>query len=136
MDFVLEIGKFFSSAFPLHFEGHVVKGINLIYFVSYSDSDSDCQGDLRCAQRSSSNGLEDVIGCDFPGSDRYPIWDFCFPVQTVSTGVINYVGECGTENYLCSRCEGDCDVSNCCLPSSIVFYQEKTHFFICFFFIV
>lgn len=79
----------------------------------FSDRDSDCEGALRCGQRSSSaNGLDSVIGCDFQGSDRYSSEDFCFSVQSVAEGVINYIGECGTESYLCSRCEGDCDVSN------------------------
>ena len=28
--------------------------------------------------------------------------------------VVNYVGECGTEGYLCGLCEGDCDGDSTC----------------------
>lgn len=84
-----------------------------LWFHFHSDNDSDCEGSMRCAQRSNADGLEHVIGCDFPGIERYPTDDFCFSVQTVADGVINYVGECGGGNYLCSHCEGDCDVSCC-----------------------
>jgi hypothetical protein len=76
--------------------------------------DNDCKGSLRCANR---NGLEDVPGCrwsDSSGLDsllRGP--NFCFE-PTHAPGVVNYVGECYRETYLCGECEGDCiDDSHC-----------------------
>ena len=44
------------------------------------DRDEDCAGDLRCAQRSSFSGLEDVPGCSWAeGSDsiRFDNDDYC-----------------------------------------------------------
>ena len=42
------------------------------------DFDSDCAGDLRCAERSTNNnGLENVPGCSWSDNNRYPGWDFC-----------------------------------------------------------
>ena len=73
------------------------------------DSDNDCDGSMRCAQRSTADGSENVPACDFADGNRYATDDFCFSVQTVAEGVINYVGECGAEGYTCSHCEGDCD---------------------------
>ena len=34
------------------------------------DNDDDCAGDLRCAQRSKTTGVENVPGCDWNGSSR------------------------------------------------------------------
>jgi len=78
------------------------------------DQDSDCDGALRCTDR----GAGDVVpGCDF-GNDPEDLQsgtsDYCFLPQNVPAGVINYVGECGDEGYLCKRCEGDCDSSSDC----------------------
>jgi len=81
------------------------------------DYDSDCAGDLRCAQRSKFNGVENVPGCAWAdGSDliRNENDDYCFQ-PTQENGVINYVGECGAGNgYLCGLCEGDCDTDADC----------------------
>lgn len=35
-------------------------------------------------------------------------------LPTSQSGVINYVGECGSESYLCGMCEGDCDNDENC----------------------
>ena len=35
-------------------------------------------------------------------------------LPTSENNVINYVGECGSENYLCGACEGDCDSDSDC----------------------
>lgn len=57
-------------------------------------------------------------GCTFPTNDRKVASDFCFsPIKL--PGVINYVGECGTENYQCGICEGDCDSDSDCEPGLI-----------------
>ena len=29
-------------------------------------------------------------------------------------GIVNYVGECDSDSYLCKECEGDCDVDSDC----------------------
>ena len=39
-------------------------------------------------------------------------------------GIVNYVGECGTENYLCGKCEGDCDDDNDCMNGLICFQRS------------
>ncbi len=41
------------------------------------DSDSDCAGDLRCAQRGESTGLEIVPGCSWGDADRFTDDDYC-----------------------------------------------------------
>ncbi len=33
---------------------------------------------------------------------------------TSQPGIVNYVGECGVEDYLCGECEGDCDSDSDC----------------------
>mmetsp|Transcript_17430 Transcript_17430/g.26044 ORF Transcript_17430/g.26044 Transcript_17430/m.26044 type:complete len:855 (-) Transcript_17430:362-2926(-) len=80
------------------------------------DSDSDCAGDLRCAQRRSSGGEELVPGCVWgPNSDslRFDDSDYCFlPIS--QPGIMNYVGECSSGSYLCGLCEGDCDSDSSC----------------------
>ncbi len=35
-------------------------------------------------------------------------------LPTSQSGVINYIGECGSESYLCGMCEGDCDNDENC----------------------
>ena len=35
-------------------------------------------------------------------------------MPSTETGIVNYVGECGEENYLCKECEGDCDSNKDC----------------------
>ena len=37
---------------------------------------------------------------------------------------MNYIGECGTENYKCGRCEGDCDSDNDCQTGLICFKRS------------
>jgi len=82
------------------------------------DKDSDCAGDLRCAQRggNASTGNVHVPGCVWgPDSDslRLSDDDFCFmPIS--QPGVINYVGECSSTSYLCGLCESDCDSDSDC----------------------
>ena len=39
-------------------------------------------------------------------------------------GIVNYVGECGEENYHCGRCEGDCDSDSDCLNGLICFERS------------
>ena len=39
-------------------------------------------------------------------------------------GVVNYVGECGTEGYLCKRCEGDCDSDSDCANGLKCFQRD------------
>jgi hypothetical protein len=73
---------------------------------------------MRCAQRSNANGLETVPGCSF-SSDLYSGKDFCFQVQNVPTGFINYVGECDPTTFLCLECEGDCDDDEDCAGNLI-----------------
>ena len=42
------------------------------------DSDNDCEGELRCTQRSGSSGLVNVPGCSWNGaSKQYTSTDFC-----------------------------------------------------------
>lgn len=41
-----------------------------------------------------------------------------------SSGVVNYVGECGYENYKCGRCEGDCDSDSDCQSGLICFQRS------------
>ena len=44
------------------------------------DSDSDCNGDLRCAQRSKLTGVENVPGCAWgadPDGRRFDNDDYC-----------------------------------------------------------
>jgi hypothetical protein len=80
------------------------------------DSDNDCVGDLRCNQRKTKTGLENVPGCVW-GADsddqRLDDNDFCF-MPTSEPGVINYVGECNSDGYLCGQCEGNCDGDSSC----------------------
>jgi len=81
------------------------------------DKDSDCLGELRCAQRRRWDGLEEVPGCSFLSGDPFKTTDndFCFEPQIVDAGVANYIGECGTDNgYLCGECEGHCSTSYDC----------------------
>lgn len=83
------------------------------------DSDDDCDGNLRCADR---DGGELVPGCphgeytdDYYDYDYYleDDTDYCFlPVD--APGTVNYVGECGDYDYLCKMCEGDCDSDSDC----------------------
>lgn len=82
------------------------------------DEDSDCEGSLRCVQRSRTDGKERVPGCRWGrGSEARSIRktdnDFCFQPKTIP-GKINYVGECSAEGYLCKECEGDCDTDDDC----------------------
>ena len=35
-------------------------------------------------------------------------------LPTFRPGVVSYVGECGNEDYLCNKCEGDCDSDDDC----------------------
>lgn len=63
-------------------------------------------------------------GCTFPTNDREVTSDFCFLPKTLS-GVVNYVGECGTENYLCGICEGDCDSDSDCEPGLICRHRSE-----------
>ncbi len=37
---------------------------------------------------------------------------------------MNYVGECGAENYKCGRCEGDCDYDSDCEDGLICFRRD------------
>mmetsp|Transcript_25104 Transcript_25104/g.30909 ORF Transcript_25104/g.30909 Transcript_25104/m.30909 type:complete len:690 (+) Transcript_25104:87-2156(+) len=82
------------------------------------DSDSDCEGDARCAQRRSSYyaGFENVPGCAWGANSdtiRFDDDDYCFlPIS--QPGVINYVGECDGSSYKCGLCEGDCDSDSDC----------------------
>ncbi len=41
------------------------------------DSDSDCAGDLRCAQRWETTGVENVPGCSWGNADRNTNDDYC-----------------------------------------------------------
>jgi hypothetical protein len=38
-------------------------------------------------------------------------------------GIVNYIGECGAENYKCGQCEGDCDSDSDCLSGLICFQR-------------
>jgi len=76
------------------------------------DRDEQCEGGLRCAQRRLLNGREKVPGCFF-GEDssvqRLLATDYCFlPVDVSEKRLINYIGECGFEDYKCKQCEGSC----------------------------
>jgi len=87
------------------------------------NSDSDCAGDLRCAFRSFSSGIENVPGCSWSGTERFPGIDFCFmPISQPDT--INYVGECSPTTYACARCEGDCDSDSDCQGDLICFQRD------------
>ncbi len=37
-----------------------------------------------------------------------------FMPESTTPGEINYIGECGSEGYLCGKCEGDCDSDDDC----------------------
>ena len=115
-EFVLEIGKFLSDLTPHSlfikdiFRKKCISQSFVCVPLTCSDGDSDCQGTMRCAQRS---GTETVPGCSFD-RDLYKRKDFCFEVQIVEDNVINYVGECDPSTYLCDVCEGDCDNDDDC----------------------
>ena len=111
----------------IQFAGNPCRGLsgdrgNCIACTGDCDDDSECLGDLRCAQRNRWDGLEEVPGCSFLSGDpsKTTNYDFCFEPQSVDAGVANYVGECGADNgYLCGECEGDCDTSDDCEPGLI-----------------
>jgi len=75
---------------------------------------------LRCAQRggrSDGGEVENVPGCVWgDGSEDLQDEndDFCFAPELDSVGVVNYVGQCGDEDYLCGECQGDCDGDSSC----------------------
>jgi len=77
--------------------------------------DSDCYDHLRCAVR---DGLEDVPGCRWGSSGTLTQlleghYNYCFtPIE--DPGVVNYVGECSAEGYLCDACEGNCKLDSDC----------------------
>ena len=89
------------------------------------DSDSDCQGDLICQQRS---GFDAVAGCQGAGGDRDVYGkDVCVPAQpTTSPSAIptpepeievQYVGNPCTDFFAdgkCTECTGDCDGDSDC----------------------
>jgi len=47
-------------------------------------------------------------------------------MPTSERDTVNYVGECGTENYLCGQCEGDCDFDTDCQGDLICFQRNFT----------
>ncbi len=45
-------------------------------------------------------------------------------MPTSEPGVVNYVGECGVEEYLCGECEGDCDSDVDCEDGLECFFRS------------
>ncbi len=79
------------------------------------DTDADCQGDLRCALRNGPFSDAAVPGCTGENGHRdVYAKEICFQPVSAPRGVLNYVGECGQESYLCGLCEGDCDTDDDC----------------------
>lgn len=84
--------------------------------------DSECTGNLRCAQRT---GSTNVPGCAFEDASLFSSGtDFCFEPQIVEQNVINYVGECSSSTYLCGVCEGDCDSDADCASGLYCFQRS------------
>ena len=117
----------------IQFAGDPCRGLsgergNCIACTGDCDRDSDCLGDLRCAQRRRSDGLEEVPGCSFLSGDPLKMTnhDFCFEPQVVEPGFANYIGECGTDNgYLCGECEGHCVTDDDCKSGLVCKYRGE-----------
>ena len=76
------------------------------------DNDSQCEPGLVCAQR---GGVERIPGCNGEGGNTDVSGkDVGIKPQNVAQNVINYIGECGSQGYLCGHCEGDCDRNENC----------------------
>ena len=107
--------------------------------------DADCLGDLRCARREpeidvpgctfppNKKWLRDVAShnyCKYVKSRTFTLKFLSMNLTNDSmiylsgfmpnsfpanAGTVNYVGECGTESYLCNRCEGACKSDDDCI---------------------
>ena len=76
------------------------------------DDDSDCKGDLVCAER---DGFAAVTGCQGAGGDRDLYGkDVCVPppieVQYVGNPCIDFFSD-----GKCTECTGDCDADSDCV---------------------
>ena len=75
------------------------------------NGDSSCEGNLLCGKR---DEFEDVLGCSGAGGGRdLKGTSICY-LPTAPPGVVNYVGECSVDGFLCGLCEGDCDGDSTC----------------------
>ena len=99
------------------------------------DSDSDCEGDLVCAERS---GFAAVVGCEGAGGDRDVYGkDVCVPAQPTASPTLKppsptpmfpnslkYKDSGCSMNDSCSKCEGPCnDDNNSCNAGLVCFVR-------------